>query len=163
MNIQNIAKEIKLVIFDVDGVFTDGKIYFTHRGEQAVAFHVHDGQGIKLLQNSCIEVAIISGRNTKAVQHRLDELGIQHVFLGQEDKTIAFDLLLAELDIMPKHIAYVGDDLPDKPLMEKVGLPIAVANAVESIKCIAKYCTQKKGGYGAVREVCDLICSAKQA
>lgn len=155
-----IAKKIKVIIFDVDGVLTDGKIYFFHTGEQMVSFHAHDGLGIKLLQECGITVAVISGRNTLAVQHRLRELTIQHTFLGQHDKLKALNELLMEIDCPLDEIAYVGDDLPDIAVMQTIGFPIAVANAVEKVRQAALYCTQKKGGEGAVREVCDLIYSA---
>lgn len=158
-----IAKKIKVIILDVDGVLTDGRIYFLNTGEQMVSFHVHDGLGIKLLQECGITVAVISSRNTLAVQHRLRELAIQHTFLGQHDKLKALDELLMEVDCPLKEIAYVGDDLPDIAVMQKVGLPVAVANAVKKVRQAALYCTQKKGGKGAVREVCDLIYSAIHA
>ena len=155
-----IVQKIKLIIFDVDGVMTDGRIYFTHNGEQMLSFYVHDGLGIKQVQDCGVITAVISGRRSSALQHRLNELNIPHALLGQHDKLTALNTLLLEFDIPLDCIAYVGDDLPDIPVMQKVGLPIAVANAVEPVKNVARFCTQKTGGNGAVREVCDFICAA---
>ena len=151
------AKKIKLLILDVDGVLTDGKIFVLPDGETMVSFHVHDGAGIKNLQAIGIMLAVISGRNTKSVRHRLEQLGIKHIFLGSDNKLIALNTLIDELKLTAEQIAYVGDDDADIPVMEKVGLSITVPNAMESVKKIAQYCTQKTGGNGAVREVCDLL------
>lgn len=151
------AKHIKLLIIDVDGVLTDGKIFVLPDGESMVAFHVQDGVGIKHLLAMGIIIAVISGRQTTSVRHRLDQLGIQYIFLGVHDKLTPFNRLIIELQLDAKHIAYVGDDTPDIPPMNHVGLSIAVPNAMESVKKIAHYCTHKSGGNGAVREVCDII------
>lgn len=159
----NAFSNIKLLILDVDGVLTDGKIYFTPDGGRMVSFHAHDGTGIHAVKSAGVAIAVISGRNDKATQHRLAELPIDRVFLGKSDKLPAFEILLSTLKISAQEVAYVGDDTPDFSVMQKVGLPIAVPNAVDSIKKIAHYCTQKKGGHGAVREVCDLICAAQHS
>ncbi len=153
----DIAKTIKLLILDVDGVLTDGSILLNATGEECKCFHVHDGAGIKRLQQSGIKVAIISGRKSVAVQARLNELAIEHVFLGIHDKLNTFNQLRQDLNIEPQHIAYVGDDFPDIPVMQVVGLSIAVNNATPEVKKIAHGQTEKCGGHGAVREVCDLI------
>lgn len=159
--IRSIAKKIKLLILDNDGVLTDGKIYYTSGGEQILSFHIHDGLGIKRAQAAGVTVAIISGRDSTALRMRLTELDVKHFFLGQDNKITAFETLASELKLSPEEIAYAGDDLPDIIVMKKVALPIAVANAVNDTKKAALYCTEKKGGEGAVREICDLIVNAK--
>ena len=162
MDLVSLAKKIKLLILDCDGVLTDGKIYFTSEGTETIAFNVYDGYGILHLKNAGVEVAVISGRKNSAVQHRLTQLNIQHVFLGHFDKITAFNRLIELVKIPLDHIAYVGDDLPDLDIMKKVALPITVPNAMDAIKAVALMCTQKKGGDGAVREVCDFICEAQK-
>jgi 3-deoxy-D-manno-octulosonate 8-phosphate phosphatase (KDO 8-P phosphatase) len=157
----NIAKNIQLLILDCDGVLTDGKIYYDAHGEELLAFHVRDGYGIEQLQAIGVPVAVISGRKNNAAATRLQKLKIAHIFLGQSEKTTAFHSLLATLNIHPENVAYIGDDLPDFVLMQKVGLPIAVADAVDDLKKIAMICTKNPGGNGAVREICDLIIHAK--
>ena len=152
---------IKLLILDVDGVLTDGKITLNAQGEELISFHVHDGFGIKMLQKINLDIAVISGRDTKAVAHRLAYLGIKHVFLGQKEKITAFESLLAKLTISADEVAFIGDDLPDIPLMQKVGVPICVKNGTVIAKKTAHFCTEKEGGHGAVREICDLIIAAK--
>ena len=162
-SLKSIAKNIKLLILDCDGVLTDGTIYVTPEGGEMIAFNVLDGLGIEYLQESGIKIAVISGRNNPAVQHRLKKLKIEHVFLGKHEKTDAFESLINTLNLQPEQIAYVGDDFLDIPVMLKVGLPITVPDAIESVKAIAKMCTQKKGGKGAVREVCDFIYDAQNS
>lgn len=156
-----LIKKIKLLILDNDGVLTDGKIFFTANGEQILSFHIHDGLGIKRLQAAGVIVAVISGRDSKALRLRLTELGIEDQFLGQHQKIPAYEMILNKLKLTPEEVAYVGDDLPDMPVMEKVGLPMTVANAIHDVKKVALYCTEKKGGEGAVREICDLIITTK--
>jgi 3-deoxy-D-manno-octulosonate 8-phosphate phosphatase (KDO 8-P phosphatase) len=158
-----IAKNIKLLILDCDGVLTDGTIYVTAQGTEMIAFNVLDGMGIELLQKSGVIVAVISGRHNEAVQHRLNKLNIEHVFLGMHNKITAFETLMNTLQLQTSQVAYVGDDFLDIPVMEKVALPITVPNATDGVKKIAKMCTQKKGGHGAVREVCDFIYHAQQS
>jgi 3-deoxy-D-manno-octulosonate 8-phosphate phosphatase (KDO 8-P phosphatase) len=155
------AAGIKLVIFDVDGVMTDGKLYFDAQGGEQKIFHVHDGLGIKLLQQSGVKVAVISSRSSLPVQSRLENLGIAYIYQGQENKITAFNELLENLQLTPAQIAYVGDDLPDLPLICKAGLGIAVANAVALVKQYAFWHTRAKGGEGAVREVCEIILQAQ--
>lgn len=157
MVLRDKARRIKLLILDVDGVLTDGRLWYTADGETLKAFHVHDGLGIKRLQQVGIEVALISSRENQAVSRRANELGIRHVFQGQHDKRIPFEQLLSQLKLSETEVAYAGDDLPDLPLMQRVGLAIAVANAVPTIQAQAHWKTEKSGGEGAVREICDFI------
>lgn len=156
--LKSIAKQIRLLILDVDGVLTNGKLYYGDHDE-ILAFHIHDGAGIKLLQKNNIIVAVISGRSSNALKRRLKELDIQHALLGQENKLQAYQTLLAQLQLQDHEVAYVGDDIADGDVMKKVAFPIAVSNAISSIKKIALWCTTKKGGHGAVREVSDLLLS----
>ena len=161
--IQVKAAKIKLVIFDVDGVLTDGRLYFAPNGEELKVFYVHDGLGIKLLQEAGITVAIISSRESPIVVQRFGSLGVRYIYQGQADKRPAFDQLLKELKINAEHVAYVGDDLPDLPLIQQAGLGIAVANAQPAVKQHADWQTTLKGGKGAAREVCEFILQAKKA
>lgn len=147
---------IQLLVLDVDGVCTDGR-FWSDGQSVAQQFHVHDGWGMKQLQAAGIPIAIISSRHTKAVSKRMAELGIQHVFQGESDKLSTLSTLADQLSIPLNHIAYVGDDRPDEPPMQAVGLPIAVANAVCAIKDIAFLTTHTAGGAGAVREVCEYL------
>ncbi len=157
IDLTNKLSRIKLLILDVDGVLTDGRLHYSADGENLKVFHVHDGAGIKRLQNHGVAVAIISARTSAAVSKRTNDLGVQHVYQGQSDKTLAFNELLQKLDISAEAIAYMGDDLADLPVMQQVGLKIAVANAIAPIREIADYLTLNSGGHGAVREVCELI------
>jgi 3-deoxy-D-manno-octulosonate 8-phosphate phosphatase (KDO 8-P phosphatase) len=150
---------IKLFIMDVDGVLTNGKIYISDAGIETKCFHVHDGMGIKLLLNNNIDVAVISGRRSKATEKRLHELGIKYAYHGVADKLKPFNELKKKLHLKDENIAYIGDDLPDLPIMQKAGFSIAVANATAAIRKIADYTTKAKGGKGAVREACELILS----
>ncbi|MCH9645927.1 MAG: 3-deoxy-manno-octulosonate-8-phosphatase KdsC [Proteobacteria bacterium] len=155
------AKKIKLIIFDVDGVLTDGGLYFSDEGIELKRFNSLDGLGIKLLKQSGVEPAVISARNTPNVSHRMENLGIKHFYQGQSNKQIAYQELLDQLSLSPEHVAYVGDDVIDLPVMRTVGFPIAVANAHELVKDNACLITEKRGGHGAVREVCDFILKAQ--
>ena len=152
--------ELRLVAFDVDGVFTDGRIYFADDGTETKAFHTQDGYGVRRLIESGIEVAVISGRKSGAVEKRMAELGVTHVVLGCKDKVAAMDELAAALGIEVRDCAYVGDDIPDLALLEHVGFSVAVANAIQSVQERCDYITRRTGGAGAVREVCDLVVSA---
>ena len=155
--VSEIAKNIKLLILDVDGVLTDGGIYFDDNGVEQKKFDSQDGLGIKLLQLSGIEVAVITARSTKSAAHRLEGLGVKHYYHGILDKSIALEELTKKLSIDPRESAYVGDDVIDLPVMIRVSLPIAVANAQESVKDNALMVTEKSGGDGAVREVCNFL------
>ncbi len=152
-----LGRPIKLVIFDVDGVFTDGKLYFNEQGEAMKAFHSLDGIGIKMLMNSGIEVAIITGRTSKIMTKRADELDITHLYQGNANKLAAFSHCLEKLNITPEVCAYMGDDVSDLPIMQRVHLSIAPPNAVSEVKQHANWVTTAAGGNGAVREICDAI------
>ncbi len=160
-NIPHAAQQIKLLILDVDGVLTDGKIYVDPTQESLKAFHVQDGLGIKLLQKSGITVAIITGKESTMVAVRAKTLGIEHVYQNQPNKVAAFESLLEKLSLTPEQVAYVGDDIPDLYVMSKVGLSIAVANAQPIIAQYADLQTQLPGGHGAVREVANLLLNAQ--
>jgi 3-deoxy-D-manno-octulosonate 8-phosphate phosphatase (KDO 8-P phosphatase) len=155
------AARIRLVVFDVDGVFTDGRLYYGSDGTELKAFHVRDGHGIKELLRGGVQVAVISGRESDAVTRRMRELGIAHVFQGCNDKLPVLETLLRQLGIAAEDIACVGDDTPDLPLIERAGLGIAVSDAHPSVRAAAQFTTRAAGGAGAVREVCDLILAAR--
>ena len=152
---------VRLIAFDVDGVFTDGRFYLSDDGIESKAFNTQDGCGIRQLLNAGIEVAVISGRQSHAVDRRMADLGVSNVFQGCKDKVAAFDELAAKLGITAAECAYVGDDVLDLPLLRKVGFPVAVANAVTAVRDQCKHTTVAKGGFGAVREVCELILAAQ--
>ncbi len=156
------AKNIRLVIFDVDGVLTDGRLVFDEQGREYKAFHTRDGHGLKMLFQSGVEVAIISGRKSESVSKRMTGLGINHVYQGQTDKRKAFSELCEKLRINYNQVAHVGDDLPDLPIMQQSGLAIAVQDAHKVVREHADWCTSQPGGYGAAREVCDLIMEAQE-
>lgn len=159
-NILTKAQDIKLVIFDVDGVLTNGCFYLDSHGAELKAFHTQDGLGFCLLQNIGITVAIISGRQSVAVTMRMQELGIKHVYQGQKNKLLAYQAIIHQLNLQDKQVACVGDDLPDLTIMQRAGLSIAVANAVQTVKKQADWVTKLAGGAGAAREVCDMILEA---
>ena len=161
--LRELAAGIELVVFDVDGVFTDGRLYYSAEGETLKVFHVHDGQGVKRLLKAGVQVAVISGRESAAVARRMRDLGIVHVFQGDEDKLPVFERLLREFGLDAKRAACVGDDLPDLPLMQRVGLAVTVPNAHPAVLAKAQMVTRARGGEGAVREVCDLILDARGA
>lgn len=154
------AADVMLIGFDVDGVFTDGRFYLADNGVESKAFFTQDGFGIRQILDLGFEIAVISGRQSKAVDRRMAELGVKHVFQGCRNKVAAFEALAAELGIDMKDTAFVGDDSPDLPLLRRVGFPIAVANAVADVKAECNYTTTARGGAGAVREVCELIMTA---
>jgi 3-deoxy-D-manno-octulosonate 8-phosphate phosphatase (KDO 8-P phosphatase) len=155
------GQAIKLAIFDVDGVLTDGRLYFLADGSEFKTFNTLDGQGIKMLIASGVRTAIISGRSTPIVARRAQNLGIQHLYQGREDKLVVLDELLAELGLNYTDVAYLGDDLPDLPVMRRAGLGMAVANANEFVRQHAHGVTQARGGEGAAREFCELILAAQ--
>lgn len=154
------AQKIRLLILDVDGVLTDGRIYIDDDGTEFKAFHTQDGVGIKMLLETGIEIAVISGRQSSAVDHRMRSLGVKYVVQGQSDKLLSYQELKTTLLLKDEEVAYIGDDLPDLLVMQMVGFNIAVADAHESIKKNAHYVTKLPGGKGAVREICDLIIKA---
>ncbi len=160
-DILDIAKEIKLLICDVDGVFSDGLIYMGNNGEELKTFHTRDGYGVKSLMNAGIEIAIITGRKSQIVENRMTALGISLIYQGQDDKVKAYQDICEKLSIAPEQTGYIGDDLIDWPVMEKVGLKVCVADGHPLLVQRANYVTTIKGGHGAVREVCDLILQAR--
>jgi 3-deoxy-D-manno-octulosonate 8-phosphate phosphatase (KDO 8-P phosphatase) len=155
------AAAIRLLVLDVDGVLTDGRLYFSEDGNELKSFDTQDGHGIKMLQQAGIACAIITGRNTQLVARRAKNLGIVHLLQGREDKLVALRELTTSLNLPLDSVAYAGDDWPDLPAILAAGLGIAVANAHEALLQRADYVTQKAGGRGAVREVCDLILKAQ--
>ena len=160
-DLQQRAKAIKLAIFDVDGVLTDGRLYFLPDGNEFKTFNTLDGQGIKMLIASGVRTAIISGRSTPVVEKRANNLGIQHLYQGREDKLVVLDELLGELGLNYAQVAYLGDDLPDLPVIRRVGLGMAVANAAGFVRQHAHGVTEARGGEGAAREFCELIMRAQ--
>ncbi|XAW89321.1 3-deoxy-manno-octulosonate-8-phosphatase KdsC [Vibrio sp. CDRSL-10 TSBA] len=160
-NILATAKQIKLLICDVDGVFSDGLIYMGNQGEELKTFHTRDGYGVKSLMNAGIEIAIITGRRSQIVENRMQALGISLIYQGQDDKVKAYQDICEKLAIDPEHTGYIGDDLIDWPVMEKVALKVCVADGHPLLAKRANYVTRIKGGHGAVREVCDLILQAR--
>lgn len=157
LDITTRTKQIKLVIFDVDGVLTDGSIIIGDDGEEYKAFHSRDGHGMKLLQYTGVDIAIITGRTSKVVEYRMQSLGINYVYQGQKVKLPAFEELLKMLKLKPEQCAYVGDDWVDLSIMSRVGLAIAVQDAAALVKKHAHWITPSKGGKGAARDVCELI------
>ncbi|WP_391089003.1 3-deoxy-manno-octulosonate-8-phosphatase KdsC [Vibrio sp. NH-UV-68] len=156
-----IAQQIKLLICDVDGVFSDGLIYMGNQGEELKTFHTRDGYGVKALMNAGIEIAIITGRRSQIVENRMRALGVSLIYQGQDDKVKAYQDICDKLNIAPQHTGYIGDDLIDWPVMEKVALKVCVADGHPLLARRANYVTAIRGGYGAVREVCDLILQAR--
>ncbi len=155
------AKKIRLAIFDVDGVLTDGRLLLGDGGIEIKSFHVHDGQGLVMLRESGVEIAVITARSSKVVAERMNALGIEYVYQGQRDKLQAFQALLEKLQFTPDQVLYMGDDLGDVPVMRRVGLAVAVAGATDYPRQVAHYQTRRAGGAGAVREVCELVMQAQ--
>jgi 3-deoxy-D-manno-octulosonate 8-phosphate phosphatase (KDO 8-P phosphatase) len=151
------AQKIKLLLLDVDGVLTDGRLYYGNSGEELKAFDIQDGLGIKLLQRGGIKVGIITGRTSSLLKRRAQELDIQPLIQGREDKLTALNELLEDMDITLEEIAFVGDDLPDLAVLRRVGLGITPANGNHILASQALWQTKKSGGNGAVREVAELI------
>jgi 3-deoxy-D-manno-octulosonate 8-phosphate phosphatase (KDO 8-P phosphatase) len=161
MDLDTRARRVRLAVFDVDGVMTDGTIYMGARGEAFKAFNILDGHGLKMLREAGVITAILSGRKHAAVDRRAKELSIDHVVQGRTEKAPEFDKLLKRLRLEADACAYMGDDLPDLAVMRRCGLAVAVANAVAAVKAEAHYVTAAHGGRGAVREFCDLVLRAQ--
>ena len=151
---------LKLIGFDVDGVFTDGRFYLSDDGIESKAFFTQDGYGIRQLLEAGIEVVVISGRQSVAVERRMAELGVKYVIQGCKNKVAAFDDVANDLGIALSQTAFVGDDMPDLPLLRHAGFAVAVANAVPLVKDECAAVTRASGGSGAVREVCEMVLSA---
>ena len=160
-NITARAKRIKLLLMDCDGVLTDGRLTLLADGDEEKTFHAHDGQGIALFHLAGLKTGIISGRRSFAVERRARELGISYLRQNANEKLKSFEEILSEANVSDSDCAYVGDDLADIPIMRRVGLAIAVADAAVETKMIAHYVTQREGGCGAVREVTDMILKAQ--
>lgn len=156
------ARAVRLLLLDVDGVMTDGRIIYTDNGEEIKAFNVRDGYGIKLLIREGVGVAILTARKSKVVMHRAGDLGINMVYQGVEDKLSAFEQIIKEKGLSSKEVCYMGDDLVDLPVLKRAGLSITVADAHEEVKNSVDYVTKTAGGKGAVREVCELIAKAQE-
>ena len=156
------AAAIQLVVLDVDGVLTDGKITYTSDGQELKSFNVKDGLGISLGVKAGLQFAIITARQSPIVERRAEELGIQHVRQLTKTKLPALEQMAQELDLEFSQIAYVGDDLPDLPALSRVGLPCCPADAVAEVKEVAHFVSHYRGGEGAVREILELILQSKQ-
>ena len=156
------ASKIRMLVLDVDGVLTDGKLYFDHAGNEMKAFNTRDGLGMKALQRVGIEVAVITGRKSDAVAHRMNQLGIEHVYQGREDKLDAFLHLLETTGLDAEQVCFAGDDWIDLPVLIRVGLAVSVADAEDRVKQQAHWITRRNGGHGAVREICNLILEAQE-
>lgn len=155
------AKRIRLAIFDVDGVLTDGSLYFTDSGEELKAFNVRDGHGMKMLQNSGVRLAILTSRRSRCVEQRAKNLGIDLLYQGVSDKLVKFRELLSELGLDAAATAYMGDDVIDLPVLRCCGLALTVPEAPAIVKAHAHYVSRAPGGRGAVREVCELMLQAQ--
>lgn len=155
------ASQIKMVIFDVDGVLTDGSLFLGDDGQEYKAFHSKDGHGMVTLQKHGVTIGIITGRTSQVVKKRMESLGIEHVYQGQKDKLPAYEQLKQELELSDEQIAYVGDDVVDLPVMTRVGLAIAVQDAHHLTKEHAHWITPSNGGRGAAREVCEMLMQAQ--
>jgi 3-deoxy-D-manno-octulosonate 8-phosphate phosphatase (KDO 8-P phosphatase) len=155
------AARIRLLIFDVDGVLTDGSLFVGDDGQEYKAFNSRDGHGIKMLLKYGVEVAIITGRTSKVVEHRMANLGITHVYQGKLDKLPAYEELRGKLGISEEETAYVGDDVVDLPVMRRVGLAIAVQDAHPLVRQHSHWQTPSAGGRGAARDVCEMLMEAK--
>jgi len=150
-------ERIKLLLLDVDGVMTDGRIIYVNDGGEAKAFDVKDGHGLKLIQRAGIQVGIITGRHSDIVARRAAELGIELVYQGIKDKRLPFREILEKLGLEPSEVAYVGDDVVDLPVLRQVGFSATVADAVDDVKAYVDFVTSRPGGRGAVREICDFL------
>jgi 3-deoxy-D-manno-octulosonate 8-phosphate phosphatase (KDO 8-P phosphatase) len=157
MNSQINFSPVKLLALDVDGILTDGGLYYTETGEVCKKFNVKDGKGIKLLIQSGIKVAIISANDSPATHHRAKKLGIEYCFTGVEDKLTILKDLCQKLDLPLSQVAYMGDDLNDLPVLKAVGFPLTVADAIYENRMNSIYVTRLSGGQGAVREICNLV------
>lgn len=154
-------RAVRLLILDVDGVLTDGRLLLPATGPEVKIFHARDGMGLRLMREHGLQVAIISGRHSPVVSQRMAALDIEHVYQGQDDKCNAFIRLQRDLHVTPAQCAYLGDDVQDLPVMRQVGLPCAVADAHPAVRRQAAWVTTLAGGRGAVRELCDLLLGAQ--
>jgi 3-deoxy-D-manno-octulosonate 8-phosphate phosphatase (KDO 8-P phosphatase) len=156
-----IASRVRMLILDVDGVLTDGGIILDNEGNELKAFHVRDGHGLKMLTRAGTKVALITGRYSKVVERRAHELGIIEVYQRCHIKSVAYEHLVEKFGLADEEVAYIGDDIVDLPILRRVGLPVAVADATDETKAAAVHITRSRGGRGAVREICELLLKAK--
>ena len=161
LELKNKASKIKMVVFDVDGVMTDGSITYDENGVEYKTFNVKDGQGIVRITKEGIITAIITARNNATVKHRFDNLGMSRLFMGQKDKMVAMKQLLEEYKLDLSQVAYMGDDLPDICVLKEVGLASCPNDAIDEVKELCHFVSSKNGGRGAVRELTDLIYSSQ--
>lgn len=159
--VTHLASLIRLVLFDVDGVLTDGRLFLDDTGKESKAFHSRDGHGLKMLQTTGVEIGIITGRSSRVVELRAAELGVRHLFQGCQDKLPVYQQLVGKHGFDPKVVAFVGDDVVDLPIMTRVGLAVAPQDAHHLVKQRAHWVTPSKGGQGAARDVCELIMEAQ--
>jgi 3-deoxy-D-manno-octulosonate 8-phosphate phosphatase (KDO 8-P phosphatase) len=155
------AVAVRMLVFDVDGVLTDGSLFYDNQGQEYKAFNSRDGHGIKMLRASGVTTGIITGRTSQIVLHRARNLGIDHIYQGAEDKLEALHDLLRETGLTPEQIAYMGDDVVDLPVLNRCGLAITVPDAPEEVKRRCHVVTQADAGRGAARETCELIMRAQ--
>jgi len=155
------ARRIKLIIFDVDGVLTDGSLFYGDTGEEYKAFNSRDGHGIKMLRASGVDAAILTGRTSQVVAHRARNLGIARIIQGSEDKLASYQHLLGEVGLLPEETAFMGDDVVDLPVMRRCGLAVTVPEAPVEVRCRAHLVTAFQGGRGAAREACEFIMRAQ--
>jgi len=155
------AKEIKILLLDVDGVLTDGNLIYSHEGKESKSFNTQDGFGLRMLQDAGIEVGIITARSSEALERRAQDLKIFHLYQGSANKLVAYKEIVKKTGLKPFQIAYMGDDWLDLVLLKRVGLALAPANGVREVREIVHYTTENSGGGGAVREICDLILESK--
>lgn len=160
--LRSCARDLRLAIFDVDGVLTDGRLYLLPDGQELKVFDARDGLGLKQLMKSGVQVAIISGRSSSVVEERIRSLGIEHLYQGHEEKLSVFEQLLQKASVSASQVAFTGDDVLDIPVMEAAGIGFAVADAHPAVRRIADHVTANRGGRGAVREICDLVMAAQQ-
>jgi 3-deoxy-D-manno-octulosonate 8-phosphate phosphatase (KDO 8-P phosphatase) len=158
---QSRARAIKLAVFDVDGVLTDGTLHFTESGEEVKVFHALDGHGLTMLKRSGVELALITGRSSRAVERRAQELGIAHLYQGSADKLATYTGLLEMLGVQTSETSYMGDDVMDIPILRRCGLAATVPDAPEIVQQCCTYVARRGGGKGAVRELCELIMHAQ--
>ena len=154
-------KHIQLLLLDVDGVLTDGSIIYNDAGSETKIFNARDGLGLKMAMQAGIKIGIVTGRSSNALRHRCDNLGIRHLFDGIADKAIILKQIAAQTGVGPENAAFMGDDLPDLPIMKRTGFAIAVADAHEIVRQKADWTTRARGGHGAVREVCEALLKAQ--
>ncbi len=160
--LQSCLFKVKLLVLDVDGVMTDGGLYYTETGEELRKFNVKDGMGIKLLKKTGVEVAVITNSSCLATLNRIKKLGIKHSFSGVEDKLAVLKELCTQLSLSLSEVAYVGDDIIDLAILQAVGCPLTVADAIPENQDCAVYVTRLAGGQGCVREICELLMKAQQ-